>query len=206
MNEERWHEKQAEKMNLTAYNKLLKELADVTSTPDNVQTIDRYEKTFNYLEGKMQGNILDVGKRTQFTVELEKRFKISVYNTKGDLDLDFYIPDGEYDVIIYSHTLEHQLNHLSAMLKLKDVLKTDGTLYLMLPDRGKLLWCNNHYHEIDDYRVKLLLKRAGLEVISKTRHKVWRHWKIYFTGLRPLLRLFLEYNAIYEVKNVQKGQ
>lgn len=181
---------------------MLKELAGVTSIPDNVQTIDRYKKTFDYLEGKMQGSILDVGDRTPFTVELEKRFKIPVYNTKGDLDLDFYIPDGKYDVIIYSHTLEHQFNHLFSILKLKKVLRTDGTLYLMLPDRGRLLWCDNHYHEIDDYRVKLLMKRAGLKVISKVRHKVWRHWKIYFTGLRPLLRLLLEYNAIYEVKNV----
>jgi len=166
----------------------------------NYQTRSRVNKTLEYLRGKVYGMVLDVGQRSPFTDELEKTFDCRVDNTEGDLDADFTIPGSAYDVIIYSHTIEHQFNPLFTLLWLKEVLKEKGRMYIMVPERGKFLWYDGHFHEIDDYRMRLLIKRAGLKIVSKTRHKVWRHWKMYFMGIRPLFRFFLEYNAIYEIE------
>jgi len=169
----------------------------------NKQTRVHIKKTVNYFAGKLHGKVLDIGQQSPLTEALMEAYgyAVTIDNTEGDLDLPgFKIPGKRYDVIIYSHTLEHQFNHLMPLLRLKDVLAPNGALYLLLPDRGRLLWCRGHYHEIDEYRVNLLMKRAGLKIISKTRHKVWRDWYHYLKGFRPILRFFFEYHVIYEIR------
>lgn len=69
-----------------------------------------------------------------------------------------------------------------------------------MPERGKLLWTKGHYHEIDDYRFKLLTKRVGFTIVSKTKEKAWRKWTEYLKGVRPFYRLFREFDVIYALK------
>lgn len=169
---------------------------------DNVQTQDRFKKTLKFFENKLRPEmkILDVGNRNPLTDLLEDIFNVTIMSTTGDLDTDFEIPEGTYDVIIYSHTLEHQFNPLHSLLRLRDHMDQHSLMYLSLPDRGKLLWAKGHFHEIDAYRFGLLMERAGFEIVSKQRDKVWRSPKQYLLGVRPLLRLFWEYNVTYTVK------
>jgi SAM-dependent methyltransferase len=158
--------------------------------------------TLDYFKGKLntKQTILDIGGRGPLVDEIEAAFGVKIDSTDGDLDVGFQIPDKKYDVVIYSHTIEHQFNPLFTLLRIEEVMKPDGRLYIMLPERGKMLWANGHYHEIDEYRMRILLRRADLEVESKIRQKVWRTWYSYFLGFRPFLRLFLEYHAVYCVK------
>ena len=159
---------------------------------------DMLRLLYNYLNS--ESKVLDTGERNPFTTIIENAFKIEVDNTDGDLDVDFSIPQNNYNVIICSHVIEHIFNPLHMLLKLKEVLTDDGIIILALPQRTKLLWTKVHFHEIDDYRIRVLFKRAGFEVAEKIKQKVKREWWSYFTGFRPILRFFLEYNAVYIIK------
>ena len=144
--------------------------------------------------------ILDVGQCSPLKLYLESYLNVKMDSTRGDLDSYFAIPSDEYNIIIFSHTIEHIFDPLQCLLRLKAHLKPGGIMYILLPDRGKLLWTKGHYHEINGYSMSLLLKRAGLKILSKTRYKPWRTWWHYLTGFRPILRLFFEFYAIYEVR------
>ena len=160
------------------------------------------EKTMRYLKDKIipYHVVLDLGARNPLTDAIENRLSYNIHNTDGDLDVNFSMPLTIYDVIIYSHTIEHQFNPLYTLQKLRLVMSPETRLYILLPERGKLLWCKGHFHEIDEYRMGLLLERAGMQIISKVKQKIWRDWWFYFTGIKPLMRLFFEYHVIYEVK------
>lgn len=145
-------------------------------------------------------SILDIGQRSPLTDSIEKALNIKLDNTEGDLDFAFTAPKNKYDVIIYSHTIEHQFNPLLTLVEIHKILKDEGTLFIMLPERGKLLWDKGHYHEIDAYRFKELVERAGFKIIKKENHRPWRNPLFYLTGFRPFLRLFLEHNANYILK------
>ncbi|KKK66293.1 hypothetical protein LCGC14_2965570, partial [marine sediment metagenome] len=142
--------------------------------------------------------ILDVGHATQLTKDIEAAFDRRVDNTTGDLDGDFEIPAHLYDVIVFSHTLEHIFDPVHCLLRLREQLRSGGRLFVVLPRRGKLLWTKNHYHEIDHYRFKLLMKRTGFHVIDWEHSKTWRPVGQYLKGLRPFYRIFREFNITYQ--------
>ncbi len=145
-------------------------------------------------------DVLDIGQRSPLTDSIEEALQIKIDNTSGDLDLAFTAPKKAYDIIIYSHTIEHQFNPLYTLIEIHKLLKDNGTLFIMLPERGKILWDRGHYHEIDSYRFKELVERGGFKIIKKENHRPWRHPLFYLRGLRPFLRLFLEFNANYALK------
>ena len=175
------------------------------------QTENVIKTTVEYLQRKLRRGpkvMLDIGRRSPLTEAMENNFNLTIYNTEGDLDEDFLIPgvsDWKWDYIMYSHTIEHQFNPLHTLLELKkEILRTthgfSTTMFIILPNKPKFLWWEGHFHEIDPYRMGLLLKRAGLRIISYERHRAWRHWTFYLKGIRPFLRLFLEYNDYYEIR------
>lgn len=169
------------------------------------QTENVTDTIIEYLQRKLRrGNktMLDIGRRSPLTDIANNNFNLEIYNTEGDLDAEFSFPDmeGGCDYILYSHTIEHQFNPLYTLLQLKKIMAEYTVMFIILPNKPKLLWWEGHFHEIDRYRMQLLLKRAGLTIVSYERHRAWRNWKFYFTGIRPFLRLFCEYNAYYEVK------
>jgi len=73
-------------------------------------------------------------------------------------------------------------------------------IYIMVPDRTKILWDKGHFHEIDAYRMNALIKRAGMKITKHEKVKEKRDFWFYFTGIKPFLRLFFEYDSIYTVK------
>jgi len=166
------------------------------------QTLNHIRYVVKYFSDKIQPHykILDIGQRSPLTNALERKFKVKIDNTSGDLDTRFTIQSKYYNIVIYSHTIEHQFNPLNTLLRIREVMNETTLLYIFTPDRGKLLWCKGHYHEIDSYRMRLLLQRAGYEILSKKKYKIWRHWTSYLKGFRPLLRLFREYTVIYKVR------
>ncbi len=183
----------------------IKELAKslVEYSKADQSRVGQNRKTVEYLKRKLINRnslILDVGHATQLTKDIEAAFNGRVDNTAGDLDGNFEIPAPGYNVIVFSHTLEHIFDPVHCLLRLREVLKSDGRLFVVLPRRGKLLWTKNHYHEIDHYRFKLLMKRAGFNVVDWEHSKPWRPLWQYFTGLRPFFRLFREFNITYQCR------
>jgi len=181
---------------------MLQELAKDPFKNINFQGQNALKRKLKYFRNLISPDqkILDVGGRNRLTEALEKEHQVKIDNTVGDLDLQFEAPGSDYDLIIYSHTIEHQFNPLFTVLELKKLLSDNGVLYILMPERGKLLWTKGHYHEIDDYRFGLLMKQADMKIISKRKEKAWRHWTEYFRGVRPFYRLFREFDVIYAVK------
>lgn len=152
------------------------------------------------IKNNSQLEILDIGQRSPLTDAIEKSLNLKLDNTSSDLDFAVTAPKKAYDVVIYSHTIEHQFNPLFTLVEIHKLLKNDGTLFIMLPERGKLLWDKGHYHEIDAYRFKELVERAGFKIVKKDAQRSWRNPFFYLTGFRPFLRLFMEKNANYVLK------
>jgi hypothetical protein len=156
-----------------------------------------------YLRRHVKGDptILDMGARTPMTERLKELSTKPVINTIGDLDNGF-IPAATkfFDTVVYSHTMEHQFNPLYTLLRLREMTTKNAKIFIFLPSRGKLLWTKYHYHEIDKYRFRMLMKRAGMEIVSIEHKKFWGKWWFYLTGIRPLMRLFFERMIYYECK------
>jgi SAM-dependent methyltransferase len=158
-----------------------------------------------YINRNSKFEILDIGQRSPLTDAIEQALNLKLDNTSGDLDFSVIAPKKSYDIVIYSHTIEHQFNPLYTLVEIYKLLKDDGMLFIMLPERGKLLWDKGHYHEIDAYRFKELIERAGFSIVRKDTQTPWRNPFFYLTGLRPFMRLFLEKNANYILKkNIKK--
>lgn len=178
---------------------------NLAGDPYLTKDVRNIRQVIRYLERKIRkehrGLILDVGQRSPLTDAIDGYFPYSyISNTEGDLDIEFRIPTKYYDVIVYSHTIEHQHNPLYTLLKIKDVMLTRGRMFIILPSRPHFLReKQHHYHEIDRHAMKLLIESAGMRIMSYERQKHWRYWKQYLKGFRPLCRLFFEFNAYYEV-------
>ena len=180
----------------------------------------RIKKTLKYLQPKLNvvnasltpncryfdAKILDVGQWNYLTEAINQEFKVKVDNTAGDLDANFTIPRNDYNVIIYSHTIEHQFSPLHTLKRLKRNLSEDGRIYIFAPSGTlpRFLVGKGHYHEINEYCMGLLIRRAGLRLISTTKQRVYGAWWNYLLGVRPLLRLIITIlsanTIIYEVK------
>jgi len=161
------------------------------------KTISEFVKEYLISENK----VLDVGQPSPFTQFLTDNYQLKLDNTKGDLDEKFVIPDDNYDLIIYSHTIEHQFNPLFTLLELKKVMKPGSIMIIAVPQRPKFLWTDHHFNEIDDYRMKLILERAGLKIEKQKTFVIKRGFLFHISGLRRFLRLFLNKQTMYIVKN-----
>jgi hypothetical protein len=159
-------------------------------------------KTIEYFEGKLNSTqrILDIGQLSPLTLSICNHFNIEIDNTYGDLDVNFKIPGDIYDIIIYSHTIEHQFNPLYTLLRIKECMLKKSFLYIFLPCRPHFLRCDGHYNEINDYQMNLLIKRSGMKIVNKKKFRSQKGWRFYIKGIRPILRLFFEFNIVYEIK------
>ena len=103
---------------------MLNELAKNPFKNRNFQGQNALKRKLKYFRNLINQNqrVLDVGGRNPLTEALESEHNIKIDNTTGDLDLHFKTPYNNYDIIIYSHTIEHQFNPLFTLLELKNVL------------------------------------------------------------------------------------
>lgn len=140
----------------------------------------------------LSGNILDIGERNPLTTRIEATYNISVDSTQGDLDTEFICPNKKYDVVIFNHVIEHLFNPLFCLENIKKVMKPKGILIIGTPIKpGFITTSKGHFHEMDDYRFRKLVKRAGLQILCWKKSHVYNNiqWTR-FTGIRPLLRMF----------------
>ena len=140
----------------------------------------------------LQGNVLDIGERNPLTERMEEAFGIMIDSTAGDLDVWLFYPKKKYDIIIFSHVIEHLFNPLLCLENIKKVMKPDALLFIATPIHPHFLTPRTgHFHEMDEYRFRKLIQRAGLKIIrwEKTYFHRHIHWTS-FTGIRPFLRMF----------------
>lgn len=90
----------------------------------------------------------------------------------------YHLPDGLFDYIFSSHTLEHLSKPVEALEGWIERLKSGGVLFLYLPHPDMLYWhpsvCLKHIHTFTPVHIFSILKALGiLEVLISERDLYW---------------------------------
>ena len=149
-------------------------------------------------------SILDIGERNRLTERIEKHFNISeIVNTCYDLDEpENWWACPNYDLIIFSHVIEHLFNPLLCLEGIKRMMKPDAIMIIATPIKPHFIrWGKGHFHEMDDYRFKKLMDRAGLEILKWHKFSTYNWWnRKCYTGIRPFIRMFFKEQSVVIVK------
>ncbi|HLO59037.1 MAG TPA: hypothetical protein VK172_14830 [Lentimicrobium sp.] len=161
---------------------------------NRVETIKLIKK-----HGGLYGRVLDIGEHNLFTDVLQGYFeKATIENTWGDLDMGLNCLFPIYNYVHYNNVIEHQFNPLRTLLDIKEVLSLSGTLILGTPIKPS--WITSakcHFHEMDEYRFKKLIARAGFEIFDEVHF--WHD--ISLNGIRGILGSFYTKQAVYLLKH-----
>jgi len=149
--------------------------------------------------GLEMDNCLDVGPRSKLTELLEKEFGYKIENTAHDLDY-FEGRLTLYDSMIFSHTLEHLMNPLTALITCHFNLRPKGKMIITLPQRMRFQKGDAHFHEIDHKRMIALLDKAGFKIIEYTKINNPRRLREIFWRIRPMLYYFKQTMGVYVVE------
>lgn len=188
--------------------RLLKQKVDVyaqvgdeghNSELDFITQKKRSDNTINWMCSKgidLKNNVvLDIAGPSVLGKEV---CKDSIYLcTNGDLDtLEWKVEKPEVDIVLMWEVIEHLLNPLLFLIKLKEQCKFKY-MVVTFPTRPSWLWTNLHFHEMRLDRFEYLCKRAGYEIVAVKRDKIPTHYSSMFKGIRPFIRFF--YNPHYNV-------
>lgn len=155
---------------------------------------DRNKQILKFMEDICFGEVLDIGERNYFTKIIEDHFDIMIDSTNGDLDEILVCPKKQYDTVICSHVLEHLFNPLLCLENIKKVMKPGAKIVIAIPIKPHFItWGKGHFHEMDEYRSRKLIDRAGftIERLEKFTTYHWHSLKCY-TGIMPFIRLFFK--------------
>lgn len=97
-----------------------------------------------------------------------RRASGAILDVTGDAT-DLPIPDNTLDYLCAAHILEHTLDPLATLEEWSRVLKPGGSLYMSLPDQGKvnaMLLDSTHLHAYTTDSFRRLIEKAGWHVES----------------------------------------
>jgi len=160
-----------------------------------------FKRTAKFI-GSLNGKIADMGCENAKSNYLANYFNVEIDQVDYDFNFDFPLPK-KYDTILCLEVLEHLQNPLFFMKNVKNMLTPKGVLYLSTPSRFRFLWTEKHFFEMSQRHLrKWILAPLDLKIMrSKSRGMTFkRPWWFYFTGIRPLFRLFFDNTRIYEIR------
>lgn len=158
---------------------------------------ERHERFLNAMQPHVFGNVLEADRRNPFTDKVEQRFGVSVDNAGGDYNYLLRAPRKDYDTVISGHVLEHLYNPGIYLADIRDHMKPGGKLLIVFPQRPKFLWTNHHYHEVDDYRFRLMASDTGFTVSHYEQWHLRKSKSEHLTGIRTALRFFVDKEGFY---------
>ncbi|NOR87497.1 MAG: methyltransferase [Bacteroidales bacterium] len=160
----------------------------------------RIENTLSFLSKHTTKRdiILDLGIENPLSSEMIKSgYKVDNTGKGIDLDLDFEIVKGDYDIVTSFEIFEHMVSPFPLLQSIRaPKLITSVPLKLWFTDA---YWnekdpFDRHYHEFEPKQFDMLLDKAGWKIIDQEK---WTS-RINHIGIRPLLRRFTpRYYIVY---------
>lgn len=153
-------------------------------------------KTFKYA---------DIGERNKKVEILEDYLKVKFDPLTAE-DFNFDDFEGQeagekYDIITCFEILEHLQNPLFFMKNIVNRLDANGTIFLSTPSRPHMFYPSYHFHEMKpQHLINWIFSPLGLEIVKRGRLKINMRWSEHLKGIRPFLRLFINYTNIYQLK------
>jgi hypothetical protein len=143
---------------------------------------------------KLRAPVLDLGPPNAFAREFEARDGVRIEHTdQHDLDREA-LPGfrrGPYATITAFEILEHVMNPLFILDGCREVLRTDGLLYVSVPRRNGCEWLfgrsPEHFHEFAADELRWLLDKSGFAIEAFATVNT----SALGIGVRPLLRRML---------------
>lgn len=166
--------------------------------PENNKFVEwRMRKMLEFLDGEeVYTPVLDIGSRSQATKILDKYYICKIDSTIDcDFNFSFKAPRYKYGMIFCLEVLEHLMNPLSFMKRLRNTLHNQGMVVLSTPSRKP--WIEKmHFTEYSRKSLDILFKESGFVVEKyKLVHTMPLWWHL--TGVRPFLRLFVHHYHFY---------
>jgi len=150
--------------------------------------------------------VLDIGEKNRMSEYLGKALGINIVNTCSDLDysIEPCSPGNrEYGTVFCFEVIEHLLNPRLFFDNLHRLTTSDVRVYLSYPSRPRFLWNNEeHFHEYDLRRFRLLLQKTGFRIVENKRLFI-PNWGSLLKGIRPWSRLVLPLTTIYLIVKEQ---
>lgn len=160
----------------------------------------RINNTLRFAEGFLSPNdrILDLGPKNSLSkIMVEKGYEVTNTPFGVDLDDDYEIVMGDFDVVTSFEIFEH-------MVSPYPLLKSISAKRLIASVPLKLWFANAywntgdsfdcHYHEFESKQFDMLLEKAGWKILKSEK---WVS-KVTSIGFRPILRRFFpRYYIVY---------
>ncbi len=128
-------------------------------------------KLNNFIENKMADNYYAIEPSAPHEEELKAK-GIEFVSNDVDSDWDKKYPN-HFDIIIMRHVLEHCLDPVQVLQKLKNVLTKDGILYIAVPNAFQpngsftdYFFRVVHTYYFNKISLKNILHKSGYEVVS----------------------------------------
>ena len=131
---------------------------------------------------------LFIGHSNDFDDDLAKFLGVEYEFTTADLDEPFPI-HGIYDYVLCLDVLEHLMNPLTLLKRLKSLNCPVVISYPRHPFAP--FWGRCHFHEFSERAFYTLITAAGFKVVKHSKFSCRKEWWKFFNGFRPVLRFLL---------------
>lgn len=131
-----------------------------------------------------KGNGLDVGGVGDWVFPGARAINI----TSDDEWNAYNLPDGKYDYIFSSHTLEHLPDYVKAIICWQEHLTDDGVLFLYLPHPDMEYWLpqndRKHLHSFRPEEMHKLLENLGFKCVFHSERDLYWSFTVVGIGLK----------------------
>lgn len=143
----------------------------------------------NVVEFK-KDSVLCIGSDNDFDKSICKDLKLKPSFSRGNLDY-FWWDRGNYFFYYYIfcfEVIEHLLNPLLFLERIKEVINEDSLLFITYPINRSWLMGKTHFNEYRKDRFEYLVDKAGFRIIDYQQKMYMKSIFQAYKGIRPLLR------------------
>ena len=169
--------------------------------PMTGQTLRRYRQTYSRVRWftSEYKNVLDIAE-SDFGKKMASELGLSYFYTTGDLDYTINVVHSlNYDYVFCFEVLEHLINPLTFLGNLRECISFDTLVIVTFPRVPHWLKSNRHWKEFTKIEFLTLLDKAGYEIVEYDSFRNFLNFRKYFTGARPVVKLFLQLIGVIKV-------